>query len=283
MELRQLITFTTIVDLGGFKKAAEMLGYAQSSITAHIKDLEEELEQPLFDRLGKKVILTQAGKNFLPYATEIIQLYTKSKATIHASNEPSGPLTIGASESLMIYWLPTIIMQFRQQFPKVELTLKTIQYDDLEGQLKRGEIDAAVLVEDENWHSEALFIDKISEETLALVQSADHAAHSSTTETMLVTEYTCNWRTIIDQHLKAMENKVISKVELPSIEAIKQCVLCGLGNSMLPYFVVKDQLLEGKLVETPSFSPSNIIGVYAARHKDKWLSPNLKVFLNMLA
>ncbi|WP_347836300.1 LysR family transcriptional regulator [Gracilibacillus sp. JCM 18860] len=54
MELRHLITFRTIIDVGGFKKAAEQLGYAQSSITAHIKELEKELGYPLFDRLGKK-------------------------------------------------------------------------------------------------------------------------------------------------------------------------------------------------------------------------------------
>ena len=56
MELRHLITLKTIVEKGGFKKPAEHLGYAQSSVTAHIKELEEEAGKPLFDRLGKKVV-----------------------------------------------------------------------------------------------------------------------------------------------------------------------------------------------------------------------------------
>ncbi|MGM0943464.1 MAG: LysR family transcriptional regulator [Bacillota bacterium] len=281
MELRQLITFKTIVDVGGFKKAAETLGYAQSSITAYIKDLEKELGHPLFDRMGKKVVLTQAGKNFLPYATEIIQLYSKSKAAIHASSEPAGPLTIGASESLMIYWLPTLIMTFRKKFPKVELTLKSLQYDNLEGQLKRGDIDVAVLVEENNWSHDELIIHKIAEDKLSLVQPTDHCS-SSTAETMLVTEYACSWRPIIDQHIKAIGNSSVTKVELPSIEAIKQCVLCGLGNTMLPYFTIKDKLQEGKLVEMPSCSLSNTIGIYTAIHKNKWLSPNLQAFLELI-
>ncbi|WP_252312704.1 LysR family transcriptional regulator [Sinobaca sp. H24] len=64
MELRHLITFTTIVDTGGFKKAADELGYVQSSITAHIKELEKELGYPLFDRLGKSITMTQTGERF---------------------------------------------------------------------------------------------------------------------------------------------------------------------------------------------------------------------------
>ncbi|GAE29926.1 LysR family transcriptional regulator [Halalkalibacter hemicellulosilyticus] len=124
MELRHLITFRTIVDLGGFNKAAQKLGYAQSSITAHIKELETELGYPLFDRLGKKVTLTQTGRRFLPYALDIITLYTKSKEMIKESDEPSGELTIGVSESLMIYWFPIIIMNFMGQYPNVQLTVK---------------------------------------------------------------------------------------------------------------------------------------------------------------
>jgi DNA-binding transcriptional LysR family regulator len=64
MELRHLLTFKTIIDQGGFKKAAEELGYAQSTVTTHIKELEEELNQPLFDRLSKNTLLNRSGHNF---------------------------------------------------------------------------------------------------------------------------------------------------------------------------------------------------------------------------
>ncbi len=147
VELRHLITFKTIVDVDGFKKAADKLGYAQSSVTAHIKELEEELEKPLFDRLGRKTILTQAGRDFYPYAIEIIDLYAKSKSVVSEGEEPSGPLTIGASESLMVHWLPELIMEFTQKYPNVELTLKSLQYENLTSQLKSGDIDIAMLVE----------------------------------------------------------------------------------------------------------------------------------------
>ncbi|WP_269431679.1 LysR family transcriptional regulator [Bacillus sp. JCM 19034] len=162
MELRHLITFHTIVKMDGFKKAADELGYAQSSITGHIKELEDELGKPLFDRLGRKVTLTQAGKDFLPFAREIIQLYSKSKEVLHSSDAiPSGQLTIGASESIMIYWLPDIIMEFKEKYPKVELILKSIDYDNLSNQLKNGEIDVALLIELSNWQQNHLVVNKL--------------------------------------------------------------------------------------------------------------------------
>lgn len=280
MELRHLITFKTIVEAGGFKRAAEELGYAQSSITAHIKELEEELEYPLFDRLGKNITLTQTGKRFLPYAVEIIDLYSKSKEVINDTDEPSGPLSIGASESLMIYWMPDIILYFMKLYPNVELTLKPIDYNNLSTQLKKGDIDIAVLVETSSWEQNELTIEKLKNEKLSLVQSADIITTTSE-QTMLYTEQSCSWRPIFDNLIKA-EGKTVSKVELPSIEAIKKCVLCGLGTSLLPHFSVKDEIEKGRLKEIESTIPDTPIAIYTAYHKNKWISGNLNAFLNVL-
>jgi molybdenum-dependent DNA-binding transcriptional regulator ModE len=77
MEMRHLKTFKVITETGGFTRAAEVLGYAQSSVTAHIKALEAELGTPLLDRIGKRVILTQAGERLLPYANEVLRIYDR--------------------------------------------------------------------------------------------------------------------------------------------------------------------------------------------------------------
>lgn len=281
MELRHLITFRTIVDAGGFKKAADELGYAQSSITAHIKELEKELGYPLFDRLGKSITLTQAGRLFLPYAMDIISLYSKSKEVIKEANEPSGELKIGASESLMIYWLPIVIKAFMKSYPKVDLTLKSIDYDNLSDQLKKGDIDAAVLVETSSWKSKELTIQKVRDEKLSLIKSSPKI-NSATSETMLVTEYSCSWRPIIEDYLKIEGKTSVAKIELPSIEAIKKCVLCGLGNSMLPHFSIKDEIERGELREIKTDLEEKPISIYTAFHRDKWVSVNLEAFLNVL-
>jgi len=281
MELRHLITFRTIVDTGGFKKAAEKLGYAQSSITGHIRELEEELGKPLFDRLGRNIALTQAGRSFLPYALDIIKLYSQSKDVINAIDEPSGPLIIGASESVMIYWLPNIIIDFMEKYPKVELIVKSLHYANLSSQLKNGEIDIAILVELPNWNRHDLSINKIKDERLSLIQSTKKV-NTNNTKRMLVTEYLCSWRPVIDEYIKMAGTESVLSVELPSVEAIKKYVLCGLGESLLPNFVVKEELANEALEEKKLNISSNTLGIYSAVHKNKWISTNLDVFLNLI-
>ncbi|SDN63970.1 LysR family transcriptional regulator [Alkalicoccus daliensis] len=277
MELRHLITFKTIVETGGFKKAADELGYVQSSVTSHMKELEKELGYPLFDRLGKKVVLTETGERYLPYAKDIINLHLKSKEVIKEDNVPAGELTIGVSESLMIYWLPAIIKDFMVRYPEVKLTLKSLDYENLAAQFKKGEIDAAVLVEGSDWKSKELTILKLKEEKLTLVRSANKE-ESQIPDTMFLTEYSCSWRPLIEKHL-SIEGKTAKKIELPSIEAIKKCVLLGLGRSMLPYFSVEEDIANGDLIEEMAEEP---IAIYTAIHKDKWQSVNLEAFLEVL-
>ncbi|XEC94067.1 LysR family transcriptional regulator [Paenibacillus tarimensis] len=280
MELRHLITFRTIVEVGGFKKAAEQLGYAQSSVTAHIKELEAELEYPLFDRLGKSVALTEAGRRFLPYAADIIALYTKSKQAVSGTGEPSGLLIIGASESMMIYWLPRLIKDFMKYYPKVELILKPLDYPHISEQLKKGDIDIAMLVELSAWTPEELIIRKLKNEKLALVQSA---SIPNVSETMLYMEPSCSYRGIIDDHLKQEGKTTVLKMELQSIEVIKKCILCGLGKSFLPFFAVQEEIQRGELKEIPSNAQQFPISIYAAVHKNKWLSTNVDTFLNFIS
>ena len=281
MELRQLITFRTIVEVGGFKRAAERLDYAQSSITTHIKQLEKELGSPLFDRLGINISLTQTGRRFLPYALDMIQLYTESKEAVLRDDEVSGPLTIGASESLMIYWMPELMMDFMKEYPKIDLTLKSLDYPDVTSQLKRGDIDVALLVETSHWNPPECRIQKLKDEKLILVQSTNNQTAKSE-QTMLYTEKACSWRPIFENRLSVGGTKSFFKVELPSVEAIKKSVLCGLGISLLPLFTVEEELAKGDLVELPTDMENHPIGIYAAFHQNKWISANLSAFLNKL-
>ena len=83
------------MDIGGFTRAADYLGYAQSTVTSHVQAIEQELRKPLFYRLGKKMMLTEAGKHLLPYAAEMVELYEKARHIPENDQEPSGNLIIG--------------------------------------------------------------------------------------------------------------------------------------------------------------------------------------------
>src|SRR5512138_3832701 len=123
MDFRQLKAFLTVGSLLNFTKAAEQLGYAQSSITAQIQQLENELGVKLFERIGKTVKLTYAGTAMIPYATQILQLERNLKADLTDSGVPAGTLTIGAAESLSIYRLPVLLKEYRGLYPQVALRL----------------------------------------------------------------------------------------------------------------------------------------------------------------
>jgi len=227
------------------------------------------------------ITLTQAGRRFLPYAEEIIRLYSESKEVIKGVEKPSGQLIIGASESVMVHWLPDMIIDFMEKYPKVELILKSINYEHLITQLKKGDIDIAILVETANWSEEELKIQKISNEKLALIQSAKQQDKSKLDRTVF-TEYSCSWRPIFEEYLKREGKSHLPKVELPSIEAIKKYILCGLRTPVLPYFTIEKEINNREVKEVSTEIEDNSIAIYAALHKNKWLSVNLNTFLNFV-
>ena len=274
MELRHLITLKTIVEKGGFKKAAEHLGYAQSSVTTHIKELEEEIGKPLFDRLGRKVILTHYGEQFLPYATKIIELYSQA---LNTDDEPTGDLIIGISESLTIDRVPPILLEYKKSYPKVNLSLRSID-SNIVSSLQNGDIDIAVVLEKDDWSPTEIHREKLKREKMILISQPDN--HD--TETVLYTEKLCSYKSVFDEYIKYKQIDVKESLDFQSIEAIKQCVKSGLGISMVPYFSVKEELESNKLngEEVPPDQPT--ISTFLVYHKDKWLSPSMNRMISLI-
>lgn len=275
MELRQLITFKTIVEKGGFKKAAEHLGYAQSSVTTHIKELEEEVGKPLFDRLGKKVVLTHYGNEFLSYAIKIIDLYSQA---LNTNEEPTGDLTIGISESLTIGRIPSILMEYKKSYPKVNLSLKSVDNYHVTSNLQNGDIDLALILEKDDWSLAELHCEKLNRERMVLISPPE----KEDIRTVLYTERSCSYKSVFEQYIKYKQMDVKESLDFQSIEAIKQCVRSGLGISLVPYFSVKEELDSNKLHGEEVAPEHPAITTYLAYHKDKWLSPSINGMINLI-
>lgn len=126
MEIKQLITYKTAAENLNFTLTARMLNFAQSSVTAQIKALEAELGTPLFERLGKRLVLTEAGRQFKLYADKMIILTEEAKMVVRGDKEPAGTLIIGAQESQCTYRLPPILKKFKDQFPHVRLVFNRL-------------------------------------------------------------------------------------------------------------------------------------------------------------
>ncbi|KAB7708263.1 LysR family transcriptional regulator [Bacillus aerolatus] len=282
MEIRHLKTFKTIVEVGSFNRTAQQLNFAQSTITAHIKAIEEELGFPLFDRIGKKVFLTDIGKAFLPYATDMLNLFNQSKEYAVEASTISGSLVIGATESLTVYRLPSIISEYTRKYPNVDISLKTADGKLLRDYLRTGEIDIALLLEIEKKETSELNIMKLTNEQMVLIEPLPDQLEAINKNTVLFTGQGCNYRILFEKYLFEKDIPIKAIYELGSIEAIKQCVINGLGISLLPLITVKTEIEQGKLKATPWETKNSSIATSLAHHKNKWISPAIRAAIDII-
>ncbi|MGA9174308.1 MAG: LysR family transcriptional regulator [Thermoactinomyces sp.] len=290
MEFRHLKTLKTVVEAGGITRAAEQLGYAQSSVTMQIHALEEELGTPLFDRLGKKMVLTAAGEKLWNYAILLLNMHDEAVEAVRSHTEPAGTLTIGTPESLAAFRLPALIQAYKRRFPKVKLVLKPGLCTEMRSLLRRGELDLAFLLEAEHEEEEDLVVETLVNEEMALVAAKDHPLvtvkevkpKNIQNETFLQTEKGCSYRTLFEQYLLRNGINVDQGEEFWSIEAIKNCVHAGLGLAFLPVIAVKKELQEGKLCSLRWQDERCRVYTKMAFHKKKWISPALKEWIELV-
>src|ERR1700728_2499675 len=121
MEVRQLQIFRILAEELNFTRTAERVHTVQSNVTTQIKSLEEELGTPLFDRLGRRVTPTDAGRRFQPVSQDDLTAMEQGQRAIQMDTEPSGPLRIGAPKSVLTYPLPHARRAYRRRFPQIEL------------------------------------------------------------------------------------------------------------------------------------------------------------------
>jgi DNA-binding transcriptional LysR family regulator len=287
MEIRQLKTFQAIVNDGGFTKAADRLGYAQSTVTGHIQSIKDELGKPLFDRIGKQMVLTEIGKQLLPYANEIIALMDKAVQLPTEEKEMTGTLVIGASESLATYRLPSVIRAYKDRFPRVELILKPLTAEAMYEELKRGQLDLAFLMEKLITNEDLCCVPLVTEK-MALVLPNQQASTAGkdlkdflhADEVILYTDRGCAYRYIFEKMLDDHDYIPKNTLEFWSVEALKQCIMCGLGVSFLPLITVKKEWINHDL--TCILTKDEQIKTQMIYHKNKWLSPSVQSFINLV-
>ncbi|WP_346870473.1 LysR family transcriptional regulator [Clostridium sp. UBA5119] len=279
MEIRHLQTFTTIVELGGFTKAADYLGYAQSTITAHIQILENELGEALFDRLGKKIILTNVGRDLVPYAKQMLSLYKEIKDITSDKSVVTGDLVIGAGESLSIYRLGKILKEYKKNFPEVNITLKNATCSNLRSKLHSGEVDIIFTIEPEIVDTD-LVVRNLKDDTMVIIGSPDSDLEfllsnyegKLTRESIIFSEKGCSFRIAFENYLKEKKIKYLNPLEFSSIEATKNFVMNGLGISFLPFYAVRKEIKEGSLKMIEVKESLYNFKTQLAYHKNKSIS-----------
>lgn len=289
LEIKQLITFKVASENLNFTRTAKMLNFAQSSVTSQIKTLETELGKPLFERLGKRLILTEAGRQFKIYADKMIKLTEEAKDTIDGAEEPVGTLIIGAQESQCTYRLPPILKEFKAQFPRVKLIFKPAHSDEkAREQLLEGVLDIAFIT-DISRPGDAFTMESLTQESIKMVASPDHPLLTTSEvcpedlehETLLLTETGCSYRNILEESFREAGVYPQNKLEFVSIEAIKQCVIAGLGIAVLPAMVVESEIDKGQMKELAWDHFKSPIFTQITWHKDKWMTSPLEAFIEL--
>jgi len=285
MDLRQLKTFRLAAQTLSFSRTAGLLNYAQSTVSAHIQGLEESLGVALFDRLGKQVTLTEAGQSLLVYADKMLALADEALAAL-ADEALTGTITITAPETLCTYRLPPVLRLFKERYPQVQLIFCPKPEAGLAQILRAGTIDLAFVMEQPQ-HRPQLLTESLLTESLALIAYPDHplvGAHSLTLsdlqdEPMVLTEAGCGYRQLLEQVLAAQGVRLRTSMAFHSVEAIKQCVMAGIGLTFLPTIAGQVEIAAGALVPLPWPGPPFEIVTQLVWHKDKWLSPAIRAFL----
>ena len=286
MEHRQLKIFAVVARTLSFTRAARELGYVQSNVTAQVKALERELAVPLFDRLGRRVVLTDAGGVLLRYAEKILDLSEEAREAVAGDGEPEGRLVVGAAPSLGAYRLPRLLRRFASEFPRVRLAFRPTPHPELEGRVADGSLDVAFLLE-RPVRSASLEAEKLSDEPLLVLAPPDHSLVVSARvapadlrgERVLLTEPGCNYRLVFERELAKARAEPAAALEFDGVEAVKQCVAAGMGVAMLPAVAVDAGLERGALMALRWAGGAPTIPVQMVRHKDKWVSPALEAFL----
>ncbi|WP_419783998.1 LysR family transcriptional regulator [Maridesulfovibrio sp.] len=283
MEIRQLVSFKEIVEQGSFNKAAQVLNYAQSSVTSHVRAIEEFYGRPVFDRLGKRVVLNSFGERLYRRVLPLLAGYDDLCALKHEVGEPAGQLRIGVPESTMLYRLSPVLREYKALYPGVDIIMQNSICPLMRGLLREGSLDMAVLL-DRVVEEDELLSRPVFEEPMCVVLPQQYPAErliNSPVHAVLYTEAGCSYRAIFEDMLAKQGIETGNIIETASVEVIKQYLLCNLGVSFLPEVVVRKELADGKLRAIPweSIDP---VRVQIVHHKDKWISPAMAEFIRLL-
>jgi DNA-binding transcriptional LysR family regulator len=289
MEVRQLQIFRILAEELNFTRTAEKVHTVQSNVTAQVKALEEELGAPLFDRLGRRVTLTDAGRRFQPFAEQALAAMEQGERAIRNGSEPSGPMRISAPESQLTYRLPPVLRTFRRRFPNVEVAFRPHPGEMLAYELETGKLDLVITMCDSPSNPSHKSV-RLNTERISLFGDASHPLTKCRTvkptdlagQILLLTESGCGYRAKFDRVLALQNIRPGNITEFSSVEAMKQCVCSGMGLALLPAIVVARELRQSRFKALHWAGPSLDIATHVLWHKDKWVSPAMAAFLELI-
>ena len=285
MQIPQIRAFLAVAELESFSLAAERLHITQPAVSKRIRQLEESVKTTLFDRIGKRSILTPNGLAFRPHAERILHEMKTFKADMsHQHNRPSGKLTLATSHHIGLHRLPQVLRDFKIEYPLVDLDLHFMDSEDACIAIANNELELAVVTLPEN-PDERLSLEPIWIDVLQVVLAIDHplATMQNFTPAQLL-EYPAILpsigtftRKIINHYFATKKDSMKIILETNYLETIKVMVAANLGWSVLPVSMIDQSLVGRQLSGLDIERPLGIV-----THKNRTLSLSSNTMISML-
>lgn len=286
MELKHIRTFIKTAEEGSFSNAAQDLGYAQSTVSIQIRQLEEELGIPLFERNGKLISLSQPGQAFLPYAYQIAKYEAMAKEAFRDAAEPKGHLNVGVMESICASPYVELFYRFLKKYPLITMKLQVATTYEAVELLERGKLDLIFLLDHITSRPDWATAYMIPEQICFFCSSSHPFAAKKEvpleellSERFLFVEKGCNYRHAFEDYLSQKGLEAPCCLEIGHTRFIIDGVINRLGISLLPICTLQPDLDSGKisLIHVKDYDLQMYIQVIY--NKKRWQSPALRRLL----
>lgn len=242
MDFHQLKVFREAARAGSFTRSSERLHLSQSTISLHIKKLEEEFGVPLFLRTKRRVQLSEAGKRLLPYVDRIFQEIKNADMAVKDLGEMEcGAIRLGSGGTTVTYVLPKVLRAFQSRYPQIELIVTTGSTEELARAVHQQTLDLAIVMQPVQSSLAVEILPVLREELVYAIGSGHKIATKSALDPEDILEAPMisflrgsAMQIVVDQYFRAMGVVPRITMEMENTEAIKALVRAGLGAAILP-------------------------------------------------
>ena len=285
MDIKNLTTFIYVAELRSFTKAADRLGFSQSTVSFQIKQLETELSCQLFERINHTVHLTEKGREVLEYAHQINRMTRELKDSM--KEEVSfGYIRLAMADSLCTSLLSRDFLCFRELYPNISLKIIAAGTEEMFRLMNHNEADAILTLDNHIYNTEYRILREEKVRTFFVAGAGTRIASASSLsieelllQPFILTEKGMSYRRLLEERLAELSLEVQPVLEIGSTELICSLVEQGAGISFLPEYVIKDRVKAGTLVCLPVSGLEIHVWKQLLYHRNKWVSPQMETVL----
>lgn len=291
LDIKNLETFIQVAELSSFTKAAEKSGYSQSTVSFHIKQLENTLGVPLFERINHTVSLTAKGREVLSYAHQIRFLTQKMEKQLHQKTELiRGHVRIAMADSLCSWLLKDNFGNFCRQHPGIAMKIISASTEEMFRLLNQNEVDMVYTLDNHIYNhtyhiarEEKIMAHFVAGSSFFQPEGLPVSLQELVSLPFLLTEKGMSYRRLMDEKLASLSMEIEPILETGNADLICLLVSQGMGISFLPDYVTREAVKDGKIIYLPIEGFDIDIWLQLLYHRDKWISPSMKAVIEYLS